>query len=262
MRTDPSPVCDPPHAVGCRQRPSGVAEARRAACHIVAVLFAAAVCVAGLACGAPGEAPADGASSNIVSDVPAVIDPDARYLIYLHGAIIETEGIRPTHPRFGVYEYEKILETFAERGFVVISQARPAGTDGMVYASKVVEQVRTLLAAGVPPDHVTVVGFSKGGGIAIAASSMLADDDVNFVFMAACNPWLDDHPEIVARGRLLSLREASDELMGPCDGLFARSPSPHDQREIVLYLGGGHGAFYRPRPEWVDPVVEWAESGG
>jgi hypothetical protein len=29
-------------------------------------------------------------------------------------------------------------------------------------------------------------------------------------------------------------------------------------KEIVINVGGGHGAFYRPRPEWIDPVVEWA----
>jgi hypothetical protein len=209
------------------------------------------------ACGAE-DPPQAMASPQILAEVPAEIDPGARYLIYLHGAIIETEGVRPTHPRFGVYEYEAILTTFAERGFVVISEARPSGTDGMVYAATVVGQVRELLAAGVPPDHVTVVGFSKGGGIALAASSMLADDDVNFVFMAACNPWLDSHPEIVARGRLLSLRESSDDLFGSCESLFERSPSPHEHVEIVLKLGGGHGAFYRPRLEWIEPVAEWA----
>ncbi len=212
------------------------------------------------ACGAGDPPPAE-ASPQISADVPAAIDLGARYLFYLHGAIIETQGVRPTHPRFGVYEYQEILEIFAGRGFVVISEARPAGTDGKVYAATVVDQVREILAAGVPPDHVTVVGFSKGGGIAIAASSMLANDDVNFVFMAACNPWLDSHPEIVARGRLLSLRESSDDLVGSCEGFFKRSPSPHDHVEIVLELGGGHGAFYRPRPEWVVPVVEWASGG-
>jgi len=209
------------------------------------------------ACGAESPPPAE-ASPQIFAYVPATIDPGARYLIYLHGAIIETQGVRPTHPRFGVYEYQKILETFSERGFEVISEARPSGTDGMVYAATVVDQVREILATGVPPDHVTVVGFSKGGGIAIAASSMLANDDVNFVFMAACNPWLDSHPEIVARGRLLSIRESSDDLVGSCEGFFERSPSPNDHVEIVLELGGGHGAFYRPNPEWVEPVVKWA----
>ena len=205
--------------------------------------------------------PSSAATQRIHSQVPAEIDSHARYLIYLHGAIIETQGVRPTHPRFGVYEYEEIIEVLAARGFVVISEARPAGTDGKVYAATVVDQVREILAAGVPPDHVTVVGFSKGGGIAIAASSMLANDDVNFVFMAACNPWLDSHPEIVARGRLLSIRESSDDLVGSCEGFFKRSPSPHDHVEIVLELGGGHGAFYRPHPEWIEPVVEWASVG-
>jgi hypothetical protein len=217
------------------------------------------VCVVWLvgACAIDQSSPAE-SPAQISSDVPDDIDPAARHLIYLHGAIIERAGERPTHPRYGVYEYRKILEVFAARGFVVISEARPEGTDGMLYAATVVDEVRKLLAAGVPPDHITVVGFSKGGGIAIAASSMLANDDLNFVFMAACSPWLDARPEIVARGRLLSLRESSDDLVGSCQGLFERSPSPNDQLEVVLELGGGHGAFYRPWSKWVDLVVGWA----
>jgi len=209
------------------------------------------------ACGAEGTPPAE-ATLQIFTDVPAEIDSNVHYLFYLHGAIIERAGVRPTHPEYGIYEYWKILEVFAERGFLVISEARPAGTDGMLYAATVADQVRELLAAGVPPDHVTTLGFSKGGGIAIAASSMLANDDVNFIFVAACSPWLDSHPEIVARGRLLSLRESSDELFSSCEGLFERSPNPHDNVEVVLHLGGGHGAFYRPRSEWIDPAIEWA----
>ena len=208
------------------------------------------------ACGAEDPPPAE-ASPQIFADVPAEIDPGARYLIYLHGAIIETQGVRPTHPRFGVYEYREILEVLAGRGFVVISEARPAGTDGTVYAAKVVGQVEALLAAGVPPEHVTVVGFSKGGGIAITASSLLANDRLNFVFMGACGPWYESRPEIVPRGRLLGLREASDELVGPCETLFDRAAGG-ERREVITELGGGHGAFYRPNPEWVEPVVEWA----
>jgi len=218
-----------------------------------------ALCACWFTTGCAGEDRiVDEPGSRISSDVPPEIDLDARYMIYLHGAIIENEGVRPTHPEYGVYEYQEILEVFATRGFVVISEARPPGTDGMLYASTVVSQVRALLDAGVPPENLTVVGFSKGGGIAIAASSMLAHDDVNFVFMAACNPWLDNHPEIVARGRLLSLREYSDDLVGSCEGFFDRSSSPHQSQEMVLDLGGGHGAFYRPRGEWVEPVIAWA----
>jgi hypothetical protein len=38
----------------------------------------------------------------------------------------------------------------------------------------------------------------------------------------------------------------------PSSGLAAR--------EIVLATGLGHGFLYRPLPEWVDPVVEWASA--
>jgi acetyl esterase/lipase len=213
--------------------------------------------LAATACGAEGPAPTE-LALQIYDEVPDAIDPSARYLIYLHGAIIERAGVRPTHPKFGTYEYRKILEAFADRGLVVISEARPEGTDGMLYAATVADQVRELLAAEVPPEHITVVGFSKGGGIAIATSSMLANDDLNFVFVAACNPWLDSRPEIIARGRLLSLRESSDDLADSCEGLFERSPSRHDHQEILLELGGGHGAFYRPQPEWLNPALDWA----
>jgi hypothetical protein len=61
-------------------------------------------------------------------------------------------------------------------------------------------------------------------------------------------------------GRLLAIREASDESSGQCPAwkndrelysmLFAR--------EIVLDTGLSHGFLYRPLPEWVGPVVEWA----
>jgi len=208
-------------------------------------------------CGAE-DPPTPDPALQIFTDEPAEIDPDARYLFYLHGAIIERAGVRPTHPKFGIYEYRKILEVFAEHGLVVISEARPAGTDGAVYAKKVANQVRALLAAGVPSKHITVVGFSKGGGIAITASSILSEERLNFVFMGACGPWLDKRPELVPHGRLLALREASDDLVGSCDALFDRMAGEGDREEITLELGGGHGAFYRPRPEWVDPVVEWA----
>lgn len=209
------------------------------------------------ACGAEDSPPAEQALQ-ILTDVPAEIDPDARFLFYLHGAIIERAGVRPTHPEFGVYEYQEILEVFAGRGFVVISEARPGGTDGTAYAAKVAGQVRALITAGVATENITVVGFSKGGGIAIMVSSLLTEERLNFVFMGACGPWLDKRPEIVSHGRLLALREASDDLVGSCEALFGRVTGESDREEITVTLGGGHGAFYRPRAEWIEPVVEWA----
>jgi len=225
---------------------------------LVLVWFGVVLVVSG--CGAE-DSSEEGTSRGVSAEMPSEIDPSARYLLYLHGRIIEEQGVRPTHPRFGVYEYEETLETFADLGFVVISEVRPSGADVATWAERVAGQVRELLAAGVPPENITVVGFSKGGVIAIFASSMIADANLNFVFMGACGPWVKGQPDLVPRGRLLALRESSDDLVGSCSELFARGGVGGERREVVTDLGGGHGAFYRPRPEWVKEVVGWTTLG-
>jgi hypothetical protein len=195
-------------------------------------------------------------SGPILDKVPEHPDRGARYVIYLHGRIIEDQGPRPTHERWGVYEYRKILETLAPAG-TVISEQRRSGTDMDQFAEHVARQVRTLIAAGVPPEHITVVGFSKGGGIAIRTSARLKNDKVNFVFLAACGNGDFSASDLDVRGRILSIYEASDEAGRSCAQLFAKSKSTGERKEIRIATGGGHGAFYRPRQEWTTPVLAW-----
>ncbi|MEW5801191.1 MAG: hypothetical protein AB1847_03705 [bacterium] len=83
-------------------------------------------------------------------EIPEVISTEVRYLFYLHGKIIEDRGIRPTDPKFGVYEYEEILDALEEKGFTVISEARKKDTDPEQYAAKIVGQIHSLLDAGAP----------------------------------------------------------------------------------------------------------------
>jgi pimeloyl-ACP methyl ester carboxylesterase len=210
---------------------------------------------AALSTGAPA-----GRVGAIMSALPSSPDPDARYLFYLHGAIVEDEGPEAVHPVFGPYRYVAILDSLAAAGLTVLSEVRPAGTDGRAYARKITAEVDTLLAAGVPPSHITVAGFSKGGGIAISVSSLLANDRVNFVFMAACPRAMRDWPDLQLSGRILSIYEESDDFAGSCGDAFAASSLPFTHKEIEIALGGAHGAFYRPHAEWIRPVVEWAES--
>ena len=195
----------------------------------------------------------------IWKDIPDKVDPAARYLFYMHGIIVENEGIRPTSPRFGVYEYEQILDTLAGKGFVVISEARPRGTIVTEYAAKVVGQINKLLKAGVAPGHITVVGASRGGGIAIAVSSKLKNRDVNFVIMASCGDF-DIYKTFRTDlwGNVLSIYDYKDTVSS-CQPFFDKSKTGLGRhREIVTKLGVGHGLLYRPLKEWVDPVVEWA----
>ena len=196
-------------------------------------------------------------AGRVLRNVPEKIDPRQDYLIYLHGRIIEEEGLRPTSPRFGVYEYEKILDAFAGWGFVVISEPRPRDADVGVWADKVVGQVRALRQAGVPPQRITVVGFSKGGGIALLAASKLEDSKVNFVILAGCSAWPSAAEEAL-QGRILSMVDASDDVATTCQKTFDQAKGPLVHEEVVLKLGTGHGAFYRPG-DWLERVAAWVK---
>jgi hypothetical protein len=203
---------------------------------------------------APAAAAQRGA---ILQGIPERLDPGKRYVIYLHGRIIEEKGPRPTHERWGIYEYQKILDTLAAPGFTVISEQRRPGTDMDRFAGHVTQQVRKLVAGGVPAEHVTVIGFSKGGGIAIRTSALLKNDKVNFVFLAACGDGDFSGTDIDVRGRILSVYEASDEGGRSCAQLFAKSKSTGKHAEVKIATGQGHGAFFRPRKEWTAPAIAW-----
>jgi hypothetical protein len=203
--------------------------------------------------------PAFAQRGSILSDVPAQPRPGARYLIYLHARIIEEKGPRPTDERFGTYEYHQILDTLAASGAEVISEQRPQGTDFREFGSHVADQVRRLLAAGVPAERIAVVGFSKGGASAMIASALLRDASVAFVFLGACGDWVKGRDEVDVRGRILSIYEASDELGTSCEPLFAQASEPGEHREVRITTGAGHGAFFRPRSEWLAPLFGWIE---
>ncbi len=205
----------------------------------------------------PTTSDSPGSFGRATSDLPKVIRTDQTYVFYLHGAIVEDQGIRPVSPEFGVYEYEAILDALAAEGLVVISEARASGTDGREYAQKVVGQIEELIAAGVPAGRIAVVGFSKGGGIAVLVSSLLGNEEVRFVFLATCASWIRNWPELILRGHILSIYEENDPIGRSCEAAFANSDIRPELRELKLQLGERHGTFYRPRPEWLDPVVDW-----
>lgn len=198
--------------------------------------------------------PAFGAS--VYTYVPKKVDPSRQYLIYLHGAIIENRGPVPTHPQFGVYDYPGILDALSSRGAVVISQVRPHGTDVNAYAGVVISQVYKLLKAGVPQSHIAVVGFSKGGDIALHVSSFLRLKNIRYVLLAACWP-KPDEPRLRLTGRVFAIYETSDTFAGySCRPLTEHKDKPTSFREIKISTGLMHGAFYRPRKQWVVPVLD------
>ena len=194
---------------------------------------------------------------------PTSIDPAKRYMFYLHGRIIEDQGIPAVSSDYGTYEYEAMLEKLASHGFTIISEQRQKNTDGMTYAGRVSSQVMDLLNAGVPAKNITVVGASKGAAITIAISNVLANKELNFVLLGTCDSetvQLYKQQSTFLYGNVLTIRDSVDEFSGSCQELFAFSKGKiarHD--ELVLNIGTGHGILYKPLDEWILPTVQWAE---
>ncbi|MDK2979772.1 MAG: hypothetical protein PWQ55_119 [Chloroflexota bacterium] len=193
---------------------------------------------------------------------PETIDSDARYLFYLHGKIIEDQGLPAVSDEYGEYQYVEILETFSGHGFTVISEVRPQDTDSFAYAEQVIAQINDLLAADVPAEHITVVGASKGAGIALLVSHYLGNEDVNYVILSICTPevvrdLIDQRNNLY--GRVLSIYDEPDEYAGSCRDLldYSRDQGLTADREIELHTGLRHGILYQPLDVWVLPSVEW-----
>jgi len=205
-------------------------------------------------------------------EFPAAFDPARRYLFYLHGKIIEDQGLPAVSPEFGAYEYTAILEKLASHGFIVISEQRPKNTDGYAYAQKIAGQIATLLNAQVPAGHISVVGASKGAAITVFVSDLLKNQQVNYVLLGTCHPdtiaeW--KRRQVTLYGNVLAIHDYADqEYSGSCQEMFQLSTGKglarHD--EIVLRCslppqnGGGHGALYKPLDEWLLPAVQWSNS--
>lgn len=205
---------------------------------------------------------ADGADRAIYADVPPTIDPAARYLFHMHGRAIEVQGPTAKTP-WGTYLYTDVVGTFADRGFVVISEVRPPTTQLASYARTVAAQVAKLLSAGVPPENITVTGFSKGGAIAVLTTAMIENPRVSFVVMAGCllaggGRTLADLTAIgQPQGRIFSIYDEGDTEAGSCASNFAEKPGV-TFKETVMHEGHGHGLFLTPKKVWLDPVVNWA----
>lgn len=210
-------------------------------------------------------APVHGSAGAVHRDVPSVIDPDAKYLFYLHGQAIERGG---RHARS--YDYQGILGVLADRGFVVIGEERSA-TNNRSYAKKIVGQVQKLLSAGAAARNITVAGHSKGGMITLMVMSRLGEPDIAYVNFAGCGMEGGSRSDGIARfaeedaskarGRLLSAYERGDTIAGSCKAAIEKMSDAFVQ-ERVLDFGGGHELFYRPDNAWIDILQAWAERRG
>lgn len=202
-------------------------------------------------------------------DLPSAINPSAKYIFFLHGKIVETYGPNGRHSSFGIYDYHGIVKSFENLGFKVISEVRPKGTKLNKYAGKILRQIKTLLAYGIPPEQITVVGFSKGCTITFLVSAKLKNSGVNFVLMSGCSHngthVRRRHKKLISqsvqsmKGRFLSIYDESDPKCDICQRILTNTSNETIFNEIKVKNGLGHSLFYRPRRDWLEPIVEWID---
>ena len=246
----------------------------------------------------------DAGVGSVVSDVPSCVDPANRYLVYLHGSILDGKSASApdtwTSGAYGHYDYTDILKALASAGFVVISELRASDQTWTnatsyitFYAQKAAGQVATLIAAGVPRDHIVVAGYSQGGFIAQVAGTLTNAADVRFAIMAGCAPATKgpsyceftggtfagsgssatcsySSPKTsgaaTLKGNYLSIF-ATDDTEGHSCALGFQQASEAEgtlfaQAELILpATGAGHGIFYKVDDSWLGPVTRFAGTG-
>lgn len=195
------------------------------------------------------------ASAEVLNAPPAAPDASKRYVFYLHGGVVTGSDGRPVTKEFGPYEYRAILKRFADDGFVVISEIRSNDDDPAQYAKRVAGWISRMKGSGVPSDHISIVGASMGGVIAVHVSALLDDRELSFVILAGL---YDEEPErsLVLHGRLLSIYDESDDHRIVPEAYFRHS-ALSASRSMVTKTGLGHGLIYTARPSWYDAALSW-----
>lgn len=182
------------------------------------------------------------------------------YLFFLHNRFLEEQGLEGVHPEYGKVEYNEILTKFKNAGFEVISEIRPKDAKVEDYVAKVSAEIKELLANGVKPSDINVVGTSKGGYIAKGVSAYLKNKYINYVLIGCCNEE-DRNSKVEYYGNILSIYDVSDNIGTSClmnKEQFQKKNMPHS-KEIKLKTGLKHGFLYKALPEWIKPTINWSK---
>ncbi|PLX33190.1 MAG: hypothetical protein C0600_00995 [Ignavibacteria bacterium] len=202
-------------------------------------------------------------AQNIFTTLPDSIDTARHYMFYIHDNVVHAGDVRPSHPEFGTYEYEEIVNRLSTEGFSVISYPREKGAHPYLYAQETAEQIRHLIAEGVPAAHISIVGAGSGGTIAILLCTILKNKDLNVVVLSTCTEryvafWTQNDETLC--GNVLSIYHADDKAGAPCRPfLEACSKSVVSQyREISLGGDSPIGFYYKDALDWVMPTILWS----
>ena len=184
------------------------------------------------------------------------------YIFFIHNKFLEENPDGTFTDKYNVtVDYKGILQSFKDDGFVVLSEKRSPKANGQEYAKKIVHQIDSLISKGVKPNHITVIGTSKGGYIAQFVSTFAKNPNLNFVFIGSFQDTdIEEMPSINFCGNILTIYEKSDFFGVSAIKRKETSKLKINQfKEIELNTGLKHGFLYIASNEWIKPCKMWAK---
>ena len=180
-----------------------------------------------------------------------------KHIFYLHGMIIEVQGIDAVSPQFGPYEYTTIVDSLKATGAEVHAEVRTEKTDFNEFGKKISKEIDDLIAKGVSPSDITVIGASKGGMIAMYISDMNINK-VNYVLLGSSSDYSRKNFDLNLHGNILGIYEKSDTVAGNSYQYWIdKSTNATSFEQLQINTGLGHGFLYTPNNAWMNPAKEW-----
>lgn len=187
---------------------------------------------------------------------------EKNYIFFLHNKFLEENPDGTFADKYNItVDYKGIMKSFKEDDFIVFSEKRKPETNAQEYAKKIVQQIDSLLLKGVQPNHITVIGTSKGGYIAQFVSTFAKNPNLNFVFIGSFQDTdITEIPTINFCGNILTIYEKTDFF-----GVSAIKRKETSKlkinhfKEIELNTGLKHGFLYIASDEWIKPCKMWAK---
>lgn len=189
--------------------------------------------------------------------VPAKIDPGAHYVFYMHGMKFGKGETVFEDDLLGVYDHTKMVASLKDPAYHLIAYIRPPKEEVLDAARQLSHEVQALLGEGVPPEQITLVGFSGGGMVVVFAASILERSKINVALLAGCGGPVAWDSSLKIWGRVFSLYDDDDTKVTSCKGLAERSEGVSGFKEVVLKTEKGHSLFFDPSDKWLPKLKEW-----
>ena len=180
-----------------------------------------------------------------------------KHVFYLHGRIIEVQGINAVSEQFGKYDYQAIIDSLSIENVIVHHEIRTTETDFYDFGAKISGEIDRLIKNDVKPEQITIVGASKGAVMAMYISH-ISQHQINYVLLGANNDYLEQEMDWELKGNILGIYEISDAIAGKNYQFWInKSENTAHFKELGIDTGLGHGFLYRPVGEWLEPTREW-----